>query len=56
MNAATYLIDGPILNLFNKVHVENKLGKGPFICKEKFLVAKNSREINLKRAFLVMAI
>ena len=39
IDAGIHIIDGPIFNLFNRVHVEDKLRKSPFIHKKKFLVA-----------------
>ena len=43
-DAGTHKIDGPTFKPFSKVQVEGKLGRGPFDCKEKFLVADASKE------------
>ena len=44
INTKTHKIDASTFNPFIRVQVEYKLGKSPFICKKKFLVANTSRK------------
>ena len=41
-NAGTHKIDNPTFKPFSKVQMEDKLGRSPFHCKKKFLVADAS--------------